>query len=37
MSDIVIQAEGLGKKSLIGHQTNRGRYTVRANLRQPGF
>lgn len=28
MSDIVIQAEGLGKKYLIGHQTERGRYTA---------
>ena len=28
MSDIVIRAEGLGKKYLIGHQTERGRYTA---------
>lgn len=28
MSDIVIRAEGLGKKYLIGHQTERERYTV---------
>lgn len=28
MSDIVIQAEGLGKKYLIGHQTERERYTA---------
>ena len=26
MTDIVIQAEGLGKKYTIGHQTERGRY-----------
>jgi lipopolysaccharide transport system ATP-binding protein len=28
MSDIVIKAEGLGKKYLIGHQTERERYTT---------
>ena len=28
MSDIVIKAENLGKKYLIGHQTNRGGYTA---------
>ena len=28
MSDIVIKAEGLGKKYLIGHQTDRERYTA---------
>jgi lipopolysaccharide transport system ATP-binding protein len=28
MSDVVIRAEGLGKKYLIGHQTERGRYTA---------
>lgn len=28
MSDIVIQVEGLGKKYLIGHQTERERYTA---------
>ena len=28
MSDIVIQAEGLGKKYLIGHQAERGRCTA---------
>jgi lipopolysaccharide transport system ATP-binding protein len=28
MSDIIIKAENLGKKYLIGHQTERGRYTA---------
>jgi len=28
MSDIVIKAENLGKKYIIGHQTDRGRYTA---------
>ena len=28
MSDIVIQAENLGKRYTIGHQTDNGRYTA---------